>query len=401
MRATHLKSVQKENRATVLNFIRQSAPVSRQDIARGLGLSPTTVSSAVSYLILQNFVHETGAGPSSGGRPPVFLDIQPDGGIILAVDMYSALPNRILRAAALDLKGNILLFVEHKMDIVGNAELEKAILDCLQALLDKLGLDQEKIIAFGVSVPGIVDLKNGLVTATKIDVKNFALQKLLTEKFGLPVVIQNSEDIAALGEYYFGVGGDVSSLFFLSVGYGVGAGMVIDGKIFPNRRLSAGEIGHVTVLPNGPLCHCGNHGCLSALIGSEKILERMTEVINVDKNHVLGEYFKDDDSLNIPHILEVAAQGDEFTSNLVKDAAEWLGIAVANIVNLLNPEIIIFDGDLLDPADFFLDLVKEEVSKHSFGEYFAQTQFQHSLLGRNAGLRGIGVLALDKLLENL
>jgi len=401
MRATHLKSVQKENRATVLNFIRQYAPVSRQEIAKGLGLSPTTVSSAASYLIKQNFVHETGAGPSSGGRPPVLLEIQPDGGIIIAVDMSSTMPMRILRAAALDLKGDILFSVEHRINIMGNVALQEAILDSLEALFAKLGDQQEKIIAFGVSVPGIVDLQDGLVTAAKINVKHFPVRDLLKKKFGLPVVVQNSEDVAALGEYYFGAGRDISSLFFLSVGYGIGAGMVIDGEIFPSKTLSAGEIGHITVLPDGPLCHCGNRGCLSALIGSEKILDRMQEALESKQNSTLSGYFQKNDDLNISRILDVAAHGETFTGGLIQETAQWLGIAVANIVNLLNPEMIIFDGDLLDSAGFFLSQVREEVAKCSFGEYFQQTQFQRSELGRNAGLRGIGILALDALLESL
>ena len=398
MRATHLKSVQKSNRATILSFIRQHEPVARHQIAGELALSPTTVSSAVAYLIKQNFVYETGAGPSSGGRRPTMLEIDPDGGIILAVDMSSALPTRILRAAALNLKGDILQEIEWRRSIKGNSSLESTISALLNELLETQKINQKKVLAIGISVPGLVDSRQGTLTAANIGVHKLKLADALKAKFQKPVLVQNSEDVAALGEYYFGAGREASSIFYLSVGHGVGAGMVFDGEIFPRGGLSVGEIGHTTILPSGPLCHCGNRGCLSTLVNSASVVERVKKVLEED-SHSKSEILSIDKKLTIAKIISAATQGDGIAKEVFQETAQWLGIAIGNVINLLNPEMIIFDGELLDNDGFFLELVKKEVKKRAFSEYLQKTTLLRSTLGRNAGLRGIGILALDDLLR--
>lgn len=398
MRASHLKSVQRSNHATILSFIRQYEPVARHQIAEALGLSPTTVSSAASYLIEQGFVHEAGIGTSSGGRPPIMLEINPKGGVILVTDMSSAFPTRILRAAALDLKGDILKEIEWHRSIDGNLSLKTTIIDILQELLKTQEFDQSKVLAVGVSVPGLVDSEHGTLTATKIGVHKLHLRSALKTAFGLPVLIQNSEDVASLGEYYFGAGREASSIFYLSVGYGVGGGMVIDGEIFPRRRLSANEIGHMTVLPSGTICHCGNRGCLSTLVNSASILKYVQKALD-EGYKPTSDLLSSKKKLSLNNIVSAAMEGDYVCNEILERAAQWLGIAVGNVINLLNPEMIIFDGELLDAKGFFLDLVTKEVQTRTFSEYLHTTTLLRSTLGRNAGLRGIGILALDDLLQ--
>lgn len=398
MRASHLKSVQQSNHATILGFIRQYEPVARHQVAEALSLSPTTVSSAVSYLIEQDFVHETGLGTSSGGRPPIMLEINPKGGIILVADMSSAFPTRILRAAALDLKGDILQEIKWQRIIDGNLSLKTAFLRLQQELLETQEVDQDKVLAIGISVPGLVDAKRGTLTAAKIGVHELPLGVALKDAFGLPVFMQNSEDVAALGEYYFGAGREASSVFYLSVGYGVGGGMVINGKIFPRRRLSASEIGHMTILPSGPICYCGNRGCLSALVNSASILEHVKKALDEGYQPING-LLSPRKELTLNSIVSAAVEGDAVCNEILEESAQWLGIAVGNVINLLNPEVIIFDGELIDKKGFFLEMVKKRVKQRAFSEYLKTTTLLSSTLGRNAGLRGIGILALDDLLQ--
>lgn len=398
MRAVHLKQLQKSNRRTILGFIREHEPVARHQIADELGLSPTTVTSAVSHLIQQDIVREIGAGPSSGGRRPIMLGINPDGGIILAVDMSSALPTRILRAAALDLKGNAIREIENRSDIQGNEALKSAIISILNELLTSQDVDLTRILAIGVGVPGLVDAESQTLILANIGVNQLHLGEELGSFFNLPVLVRNSEDVAALGEYHYGAGRDASSILYLSVGYGVGAGLVVDGEIFPRHGVSAGEIGHMTVSPDGPVCHCGNQGCLSAMVNSGAVVEQVQYSLSQNYRSTSG-LLQEKEKISLAEILSGAALGEYLCKEVLQETARWLGIAVGNVINLLNPEMIIFDGDFFEEDVVFLDMVKKEVQKRVFQPYLQSTTLLHSSLGRNAGLKGIGILAMDAVFQ--
>jgi glucokinase len=326
----------------------------------------------------------------------VLLGINPDGGIIVSVDMSSVLPQRILRAAVLDLKGNALYEVRHKRDLRGNEALLTALREIITELFARSGVDLQRVLTIGISVPGLVDSQSGVLVSANIGVRQLHLSEALESAFGVPILVHNSEDVAALGEYFFGAGREAASLMYLTVGYGVGAGLVVDGHIFPNGRISAGEIGHTTVQPDGPLCHCGNRGCLSAVVNSEIMVGQVRSAVRdgyistVEALRILPE-----DEINLTDILAAAESGDDLCHEIVLQAAEWLGIAVANLINLLNLEMIVFDGELFDESGFFLSLVTGATRERAFGDYLNTVKLMRSTLGRSASLKGVGVLAID------
>lgn len=392
MRARHLQSIQQKNRAAILNYIRLHEPVARHQIARVLELSPATVSSAVAHLQNLGIVQVLGSGVSSGGRPPVMLGINSQGGRVISVDMASVLPRRVLRAAVLDLKGNVLVEVKSQCDPRGNHALLSAIREIIQDLLRSFSVEEKQVWAIGISVPGLVNAETGELVFANIDVHNLPLRVALQDWLGIPVLVYNSEDVAALGEFYFGEGRGASSLIYLSVGYGVGAGIVMDGRIYPHGRISAGEIGHITVDPDGPLCHCGNRGCLSALVNSERIVSQVQDSLAQTSP-------RESSSLSLADILVTAEEKDGICRSVIHDAAKWIGIAVANVINLLNPEILVFDGELFGKGDYFLDLVRLTVAKRTLSPYLPSIKLLRSSLGRSAGLKGVGVLVMDEIVQ--
>jgi len=396
MRARHLHTLQKKNRSVILNFIRQHEPVSRHQIALELGFSPATVSSAVAYLQKNGLVQKLGYGNSSGGRPPVMLGINPHGGKVISVDISSVFPQRILRAAVLDIKGNVLKETQDQRNPRGNQALLSVIREIIEKLLSVSATNREDFLAVGISVPGLVNAETGELIFTNIDVYNLQIGAVLQDWLGIPVLVYNNDDVAALGEYYFGAGREAHSLVYLSVGYGVGAGFVIDGKIYPYGRISAGEIGHITVQPDGPQCYCGNRGCLSALVNSERIVKQ----VQADQNQ-LPERLRSlpPGAFSISDILDAAEESDGICRRVIHDSAEWIGIAVANVINLLNPEVIVLDGELFNKRDYFLRLVKTAAAKRAFSHYFPSVSIIRSSLGRSAGLKGVGVLVMDEILQ--
>ncbi|NOZ72811.1 MAG: ROK family protein [Chloroflexi bacterium] len=324
------------------------------------------------------------------------LGINPQGGQVISVDISSVLPQRILRAAVLDLKGNVLIEIKEQRNPRGNQELLSAIREIIEALLLSSGVEKEHVRAIGVSVPGLVNAETGELIFANIDVRDLAIAASLQSWLGIPVLVYNSEDVAALGEYYFGVGRGCRSLVYLSVGYGVGAGIVMDGKIYPHGRISAGEIGHITLQRDGPLCHCGNRGCLSALVNSERIVNQVRQARSQLVESLSGEIANE---LSVSAILAAAEQGDGLCRNVIDEAAEWIGIAVANVINLLNPEIIVFDGELFGEGDYFLHLVRAVVGKRALSHYLPSIKMLRSSLGRSAGLKGVGVLVMDEIVQ--
>ncbi len=178
----------------------------------------------------------------------------------------------------------------------------------------------------------------------------------------------------------------------------MGAGLVVAGQIYQPERKSIGEFGHMTVKADGPQCHCGNYGCLSTLVSSETIVERIRTALVQGyrpQTHVLkGSLIQ---AVDIPLILTAAEKGETLCEDILQEAAQWVGIAVASMINILNPGIIVFGGELYETGDYFFGLTRDFAILRSFPQYFEDTQLKRSALGRNASLKGIGILALEEL----
>ncbi len=398
MQTKNLQAIKQSNRARTLEFIRQREPISRREIARDLNLSPTTASAAVADLLETGFIREIGQGVSTGGRRPILLEINPKGGTIISVDIASAFNRRIIRAAALDLKSAILTEIKREQHIDSNEAMLATIRGIIYGLIASPDVTLRGAVAIGISVPGLVNAEAGELVFANINVKHLLLGPMLTDEFQVPVLLQNSEDAAALGEYRFGVGQGSTSLVYLSIGAGVGAGFVVNGRIYQHGRTSAGEIGHITVQPDGPVCGCGNQGCLSALVSSEMLVKTVRAAL--DGGYLPETAVLSSESLNIHQILAAAQAGEPLCLDIVTRAAEWVGIAIANIINFLNPEIIVCGGELFEKNDYFFSLVEQVVWRRALPDFMNAIHLTRSSLGRRAGLQGVAVLALDTLLKS-
>lgn len=398
MQAKNLQTVKKSNRVTVLEFIRKYAPISRRQISRTLEISPTTASAAVSDLIELGLVREIGHGISTGGRRPISLEINPEGGTVISVDVSSKFHDRIIHAAALDLKGNILTKIKREEQISSNETMLHIVRTIIHDLIASPDVALRDAVAIGISVPGLINAKTGEVVFTGFNVRRLQLANALQDEFQMPILVKNAEDAAALGEYRFGAGQGYESLVYLNMGHGVGAGFVINGRIYQQNRVSAGELGHMTVQHDGPLCTCGNQGCLTTVVSSKKMVEAVKAALAdgyPPKTNLISS-----DSLDIKQIMAAAEAGEQICQDITQQASEWAGIAVANIINFLNPEAIIFGGELFDDNSYFFSLVKQVVQKRSLKDYQNGVHLALSSLGRQAGLQGVGTLAIDTLLKS-
>ena len=395
---TNLQAIKHSNRSAILKHIRQHGPISRQTIARELGMSPSTVSAAVGDLMGSELVKVMGQGVSTGGRRPILVEINPAGGLVVAVDVASSARERVVRAAAFDLKNDAILELERPQEIYGNEAMLGSIQSIIAELLDSPEFDHQTPLAVGISVPGLVDAQAGELLYTSIGVRNLPLAHILKDSLQAPVIIRNSEDAAALGEFTFGCCNNCHSLLYISVGSGIGAGLVVGGEIYQPGRKSIGEIGHMTVQADGPQCHCGNRGCLSALVTSETIVQTVQEAL--DKGYlpqidVLA--LTPIERLDIHQLMAAAQAGDPLCKEIFAEKAEWVGIAIAAAINILNPGVIVLGGELFEDGDYFFSLTRAVVQRRALPEYFDTDRLICSTSGRNAGLRGVGILALEEL----
>lgn len=254
----------------------------------------------------------------------------------------------------------------------------------------------DDIIGIGIGAPGPLDIKRGIINFAPnlpgwIDVP---LKKKLKNEFNMKVVLENDANAAAWGERCFGAGQGVDNLVCFTLGTGIGGGIIIDGKIYHGNNYGAAELGHMTVNKDGPRCNCGNYGCLEAYSSATGIKNR---IINRIEEGIKSEFLNFDDdklfeSLRLKSIFEAARKGDKLTKGVVEEAISYLGIAIANIANILNPEMVVLVGGITNEGDKLLIPLREEVKKRAFYSNYKSLKIVIGKLGGNAGVLGAAAL---------
>lgn len=260
----------------------------------------------------------------------------------------------------------------------------------------------ESVNGVGIGIPGIIDSAKGIVTqAPNIShVHNHPLRDILMEKLGggLPVFIENDANCAALGEWWRGSGRNVNSLIVLAIGTGLGGGIILDGKLWRGADGMAGEVGHMTISPNGAKCNCGNRGCLETFASAIGIRRMVKEGLDVDDKSIetiLREKARNTPKERLPEIVrEAAIEGDKFALWIWEEFGKALGVAVASLVNLLNVEMIVISGGLSDAWGLFIDKLLDEAKKRGLRAPMERVQIKKSTLGGDAGLLGAAYMVI-------
>lgn len=252
------------------------------------------------------------------------------------------------------------------------------------------------IIGIGIGAPGPLDIKKGIINFTPNlpGWRDVPLKKILEDEFNMKVVLENDANAAAWGERCFGAGQGVNNLVCFTLGTGIGGGIIIDGKIYHGNNYGAAEFGHMTVNKDGPRCNCGNYGCLEAYSSATGIKNRIKNRI---KKGIKSEFLNFDDdklfeSLRLKLIFEAARKGDRLTSDIVEEAISYLSIAIANIANILNPEMVVLVGGITNEGNKLLIPLRREVEKRAFYSNYKSLKIVISTLAGNAGVLGAAAL---------
>lgn len=316
-------------RAAVLAVLGREGPRSRAQLSRSLSLSAAALSGIVRDLLARGLVEESAQAPSSGGRPAVLLSLA--GHSVCALGVKVA-PDRLTwRWTALD--GSELRAGSDRFDPTAPAAAQR-LAECLATVIADGAHDMPPVIGVGIAVPGqVADRDTGVVTAPTIGWSAVPLGGTVVSRLRLPVIVENDVNALAVAELLYGLGTSHENFLVLTIGRGIGAAVVSDGQVLRGAHGGAGEVGHIPVQPDGPLCTCGNRGCLEALIGSDGLLSRARQ---------LGVRAEADGLLDL---RAAADAGDLLARRLLTEAGSLLGRTVAGLVNVLDPEMVAVLGE--------------------------------------------------------
>ncbi len=277
------------------------------------------------------------------------------------------------------------------------------IIGSVLAVLEESGLDKSEIVRTGIGSPGPLNIEKGIIyLAPNLGWENVPISALLEERLGVPIKLENDANAAALGEKWFGAGQGIDNLLYITVSTGIGGGIIIDQKIYHGANAGAGEVGHMIIDPDGPRCGCGNRGCLEALASGTAIIRMAREAVKSGQETILhslsdGDVTKISGSL----IAEAARMGDQVAEDIWEKAGDYLGLGVANLVNVFNPEMIIFGGGVMKAGAFIMKPMLRSLKKRAFKESYRSLKIKQAALGNDVGVKGAIAVAMGDSLEFL
>lgn len=388
------KLIQALNRSMVLNKIRTEGPISRIDLAKKNKLSPSTVTSAVQELIKEGYVSEIGTGSSSGGRKPILLKFNPDNHYLFAV----AITNSVMMLARMNLEAKVLQKETHPLaGLQGESVIER-----LLSLMDDFMTGQEDLercVGISVTVPGIVSDSQGLVHYnTKLRMTDVPLKRIIEERYGLRTWVENDMNSVVLAERRFGDYA-FANLIYISIGDGLGSGILINDHILRGKHGGAGEFGHTSVNRSGIRCECGNVGCLDSYISWMAVYSRIITAIATGRPTLIQELSGGDYSKIVPSVFkEALRRGDKLAKDLNEEVAELLGAAIVNLVNMFNPEALILGGEMAHGNPNLLEMVRSYIDRHALPILKEDMVFGLASLGEEDKLMGAASALLQDLL---
>lgn len=373
-------SLHRANLERVVRAVRMAGSLTQAEIARSTGLSAATVSNIVRELKDGGTVEVTPT--SAGGRRARSVSLSGDAGIVIGVDFG----HTHLRVAVGNLAHQVLAEESEPLDVdassaqgFGRAE------QLVNRLIETTGISPGKVIGVGLGVPGPIDVESGTLGSTSIlpGWTGINPSEELAARLGVPVYVDNDANLGALGELVWGSGRGVKDLAYIKVASGVGAGLVIDGHIYRGPGGTAGEIGHITLDESGPVCRCGNRGCLETFTAARYVLPLLRPSHGPD--------------LTMERVVQLAREGDPGCRRVIGDVGRHIGSGVANLCNLLNPSRVVLGGSLAEAGELVLAPIRDSVSRYAIPSAGRQLSVLPGALGARAEVLGALALVLSEM----
>ena len=380
------------NQSLLLNLIQSSGPISRADLARRSKLSPATVSGIVNLLVVDGLVVEKAVGDSQGGRPPIMLALNPDAGYVVGVKLTE---DNVVTALT-DLNAQVRHRLTMPLSGVDSPEIvADALSQAVSQLLRASGVSRARLRGVGVGMAGMIDAAGGVLRYSPIfGWRNIPIRQMLHKRLKVPVYLDNDVNTLTMAEKWFGAGRGVDDFLVVTIGRGIGMGIVVRGQFYRGSNGGGGEFGHTVMDPDGPVCGCGKHGCLEAFASDPALLRDAQQAIATGELKGLTRR-----TLTIERLLEAAQGNNEIAKRIFADAGRRLGMSLANLINIFNPKLILISGEGVRNGDLMFAPMHEAIRCFAVPELLSDVEIRIEPLGDDAWARGAASLVLHELFK--
>ncbi len=389
------------NLTLILNTLHDKAPLSRAALANLTGLNKATVSSIVKVLLTNGLIRESGTNGSSTevGRPAINLEPDPTAGYFIGVEIGVGFISIITVNFSIEI---ISRRYESTLTYYSQEKIIERLLFLLMESKQQIDNMQRPLFGIGIGVPGLVDIANGiLLFAPNLGWQDVPLRRLVEDVLDVPVYLANEANLAALGESVFGAGQDCNNMLYVSSGMGLGGGVILNGRLVEGATGFAGEVGHMLVERNGRCCNCGSRGCWETVAGQKALFHRVEEAIQAGHSSWITTKIESDfNKLSIPLIVEAAQQNDAVATQALQATAEWLGIGMASLMNVINPQRVILGGPMSAAHKQLLPIIRQTVTANSWHWVQDKVEIVPAAHGQDAAVMGGVAIVYRDVLNN-
>ncbi len=370
----------KQNKRNVLSCIARKGPINRAAIAKQTNLSIPAVMAITEELIALGLVRSQGKGESTGGKRPELLSIAPDYSFSIGVDVGRS----TLRVIVANFGGEMIYSVQEPTgEVLPESRLIHQIVLLVKQAIIGAGIHPSKVSGVGVAMPGLIEQQTGRVLLSPdFGWDNVPLHRQLCDALPYEIVVENANRVRAIAENMTKWEEGHTKHFCINLGHGIGGALVYDGKPFYGSSGTSGEIGHITVDKDGPLCACGNSGCLESMASGDAIARQARNALLGGVSSILSEEYRDNlSALDAKAVFEAAKAGDGMAANIVGRATEFIAIGIAAVVNLLDPDVVTLFGGLTQNGPYFTVPLLEAVKRRQMKQAGRHVVFEVSDFG--------------------
>ncbi len=382
---------------TIYDYNRRGEFVTRNILSEVTGLSFATIIRFVTELLADGVIEEFNELESTGGRKPISLRVNSDYGYIISVDIGTF----SVKIGVVKMNGELVHKQIHPSDGHSIPTKGLSIDELYEKLDDVISLfGNERLLGIGVGVSGMVNCKEGrIIFCPNISGwDNMLITNLLRERFKVPVFLDTSPRCMALAEQWFGIGQNVNNQIFASFGYGsIGSGIIIESKLFRGSGDFAGELGHVQVVSDGFLCTCGNRGCIEGYVTMPMIVSAIKNEVRENLGFSPIKLMVDNvEDINIDIIVKALDEGDKIAGRIIAETGKYMGVALADMANLFNPDLIVLGGGVIESFPQLIDEIKRVIKKRSLVTIQQNLTVEKSDLGLDSSIIGGAILVLQE-----
>jgi len=365
------------------------------DLGKYVKLSTPKIISLLNELKNEGLIEELGQGNSSGGRRPNLYGNKEDAFYIVgisiniyktSVSIFNAKNQRITDDHILPLT------ISHGTSIID------PIVEFTENIIQEKQLPREKILGIGIEMPGMVDSETGINKTYMVS--DLPVAEVFSSKFGLEVLIENDAKTRAFAELRFGLAHRKKNVLAIHLDWGIGLGIIVNGKLYKGRDGFAGEFGHLPMVDNGILCKCGKQGCLETIASGTAIARMAKEGMKAGRSSFLSQLIDDDiEKIEIREVVQAAVMGDQYSISILANVGHWLGKGFAYLIQIFNPELIILGGRMSEANQFILPPIQQAIQIFCNPELSNDIEIKVSELGSQAGIQGVAALVLERILD--